>query len=209
MNLKQAVFIAVDVQNDFCPGGALAVPEGDRIVPLVNELATAFDICVATQDWHPVAHSSFASSHAGARPYDTALVGGRDTTLWPDHCIQGSNGAAFHPGLDQRPYRLIVRKGFRKSLDSYSAFFENDSMTSTGLDGYLKGIDAATVVIAGLALDYCVYYSALDATKLGYSVYILRDACRAVGSPAGSVEKTLADLSSRGVAVIDSVEMFR
>jgi nicotinamidase/pyrazinamidase len=209
MNLKKAVFIAVDVQNDFCPGGALAVPGGDTIIPLVNELANAFDICVATQDWHPVAHSSFASSHAGARPYDTALVGGRDTTLWPDHCIQGSNGAAFHPGLDQRPYRLIVRKGFRKSLDSYSAFFENDGMTSTGLDGYLKGIDAATVVIAGLALDYCVYYSALDATKLGYSVYILRDACRAVGSPAGSVEKTLADLSSRGVAVIDSVEMFR
>lgn len=209
MNLKKAVFIAVDVQNDFCPGGALAVPGGDTIIPLVNELASAFDICVATQDWHPAGHSSFASSHPGAKPYDTALIGGRDTTLWPDHCVRGSGGAGFHPGLDQRPYRLVVRKGFRTSLDSYSAFFENDGKTPTGLDGYLKDIDAATVVIAGLALDYCVYYSALDASRLGYSVFVVRDACRAVGSPPGSVEKALADLATRGVAVIDSVEMFR
>jgi nicotinamidase/pyrazinamidase len=209
MNLKKAVFIAVDVQNDFCPGGALAVPGGDTIIPLVNELASAFDICVATQDWHPAGHSSFASSHPGAKPYDTALIGGRDATLWPDHCVRGSGGAGFHPGLDQRPYRLVVRKGFRTSLDSYSAFFENDGKTPTGLDGYLKDIDAATVVIAGLALDYCVYYSALDASRLGYSVFVVRDACRAVGSPPGSVEKALADLAAPGVAVIDSVEMFR
>ena len=209
MNLKKAVFIAVDVQNDFCPGGALAVPGGDTIIPLVNELASAFDICVATQDWHPAGHSSFASSHPGAKPYDTALIGGRDTTLWPDHCVRGSGGAGFHPGLDQRPYRLVVRKGFRSSLDSYSAFFENDGKTPTGLDGYLKDIDAATVVIAGWALDYCFYYSALDASRLGYSVFVVRDACRAVGSPPGSVEKALADLATRGVAVIDSVEMFR
>jgi nicotinamidase/pyrazinamidase len=209
MNLDGAAFIAVDMQNDFCPGGALAVPAGDTIVPLVNRLAYAFDTCIATQDWHPAGHVSFASSFPGSKPYDATIVAGRSSTLWPDHCVQGTDGAGFHPGLDIRPYRLVVRKGFRKALDSYSAFFENDGTTPTGLDGYLKNIKVATVVVAGLALDYCVYCSALDASRLGYTVYLIRDATRAVGSPPGSVERALADLSSRGVAVIDSVEVFR
>jgi len=206
---NRAAFIAVDVQNDFCPGGALAVPEGDAVVPIVNRLAEGFALCVATQDWHPGGHCSFASSHPGARPYDAAVVAGRDATLWPDHCVQGSSGADFHPALRVEPYRLIVRKGFRPALDSYSAFFENDGSTPTGLDGYLRGLGVSTVVLAGLALDYCVYFSALDAARLGYSVFVVRDATRAVGAPAGSVERALADLASRGVAIVDSREVLR
>jgi nicotinamidase/pyrazinamidase len=204
---NKAAFIAVDVQNDFCPGGALAVPEGDAVVPIVNRLAERFDLCVATQDWHPAGHSSFASSHPGARPYDAAVVDGRDVTLWPDHCVQGTDGAGFHPGLRVEPYRLVLRKGFRKGLDSYSAFFENDGLTRTGLDGYLRGLGASIVVIAGLALDYCVYYTALDAARLGYSVVVVRDATRAVGAPAGSVERALADLAARGAALLEASEV--
>ncbi len=209
MNLQKAAFVAVDVQNDFCPGGALAVPGGDEVVPIVNSLARRFGVCVATQDWHPAGHVSFASSHPGARAFDAARIEDRDATLWPDHCVQCGTGADFHPGLDQAPYRLILRKGFRPGLDSYSAFFENDGSTPTGLDGYLRGLRLSTVVLAGLALDYCVYYSALDAARLGYAVSVVRDATRAVGSPGGSVDRALADLASRGVAIIDSVEVFR
>jgi len=205
----RTAFIAVDVQNDFCPGGSLAVPGGDAVVPVVNRLAEHFELCVATQDWHPAGHVSFASSHPGASPYGSALISGRDSTLWPDHCVQGTPGAEFHPGLNAAPYRLVMRKGFRSWLDSYSAFFENDGETPTGLDGYLRGLGSSSVVIAGLALDYCVFYSAMDAARLGYTVFVARDACRAVGSPAGSAERALADLASRGVAIIDSVEVFR
>ena len=203
----KAAFIAVDVQVDFCPGGALAVPGGDAVVPLVNRLAERFGLCVATQDWHPAGHSSFASTHPGTRPYDAAVVDGRDVTLWPDHCVQGTAGADFHPDFRVEPYRLILRKGFRITLDSYSAFFENDGQTRTGLDGYLRGLGASSVVLAGLALDYCVYYTALDAARLGYAVTVVRDATRAVGSPAGSVERALADLASRGVAFIEASEV--
>lgn len=209
MNLRKAAFVAVDVQNDFCPGGSLAVPGGDELVPLVNNLARLFDVCVATQDWHPAGHVSFASSHAGAKPFDAARIDGRDATLWPDHCVKCSSGADFHPGLERAPYRLILRKGFRMELDSYSAFFENDGSTPTGLDGYLRGLGMSTVVLAGLALDYCVYYSALDAARLGYAAYVVRDATRAVGTPEGSVDRALADLASRGVAIIESVEVLR
>ena len=196
LNLQKAAFVAVDVQNDFCPGGSLAVSGGDEVVPVVNILARLFDLCVATQDWHPAGHVSFSSAHPG--------VG-----LWPDHCIQCSAGADFHPGLDMAPYRLILRKGFRPGLDSYSAFFENDGSTPTGLDGFLRGLGMSTVVLAGLALDYCVYYSALDAARLGYKVFVVRDATRAVGSPDGSVDRALADLASRGVAMIESMEVLR
>jgi len=209
VDTQRTAFIAVDAQNDFCAGGALAVPDGDAVIPLLNRLAFGFKLCVATQDWHPRGHVSFASAHQGAKPFDATLVDGRDATLWPDHCVQGSAGADFHPGFDQRPYRLIVRKGFNSGLDSYSAFFENDGSTATGLDGYLRSLGFNTVAIAGLALDYCVYYSALDAARLGYSVIVFRDATRAVGSPACSVDRALADLRSRGVAIIDSVEVLR
>lgn len=209
IDTTKAAFIAVDIQNDFCPGGALAVPEGDAVIPLINRLAEGFKLCVATQDWHPRGHISFASTHPGARAYDPTVVAGRDATLWPDHCVQGTVGADFHPAFRVEPYRLVIRKGFRQNLDSYSAFFENDGTTPTGLDGYLRGLGASTVVIAGLALDYCVHYSALDAAKLGYRVYVVRDATRAVGSPPGSVERALADLAVRGVAIIESGEVFR
>ncbi|MBU0926113.1 MAG: bifunctional nicotinamidase/pyrazinamidase [Spirochaetes bacterium] len=209
IDTRTAAFIAVDVQNDFCSGGALAVPDGDAVVRIVNGLAESFELCVATQDWHPEGHASFASAHPGARPFDPTRADGREATLWPDHCVRGTRGADFHPGLSLEPYRLIVRKGFRPELDSYSAFYENDGSTPTGLDGYLRGLGASTVVLAGLALDYCVYFSALDAARLGYSVFLVRDGCRAVGSPAGSVGRALADLSSRGVAIIDSVEVLR
>lgn len=204
----KAAFIAVDIQNDFCPGGALAVPDGDAVVPIINKLAEGFALCVATQDWHPRGHLSFASAHPGAKAYDVAVVAGRDATLWPDHCVQGTAGADFKAELNLEPYRLILRKGFRPHLDSYSAFFENDGTTPTGLDGYLRALGASTVVIAGLALDYCVHYSALDAAKLGYRVYVVRDATRAVGSPSGSVERSLAELAVRGVAIIASGEVF-
>lgn len=210
-----AVFLAIDIQNDFCAGGALAVPDGDAVVPLVNRLASRFPVCVATQDWHPAGHSSFASTHPGKNPFDSAPVGGRDTTLWPDHCVAGTAGAGFHSGLDPRPYRLIVRKGTRTGLDSYSAFFENDGSTPTGLDGFLRGIGASTVYIAGLALDYCVYYSALDAARLGYHVWLVIDATRPVvpcgpgGQPAAPVAAALEDLRSRGVAIINSAEVVR
>jgi len=193
---SRTAFLAIDIQNDFCPGGALAVEGGDEIVPLVNELAATFGLCVATQDWHPAGHCSFASARPGGGP-------------WPDHCVQGTRGAELHPSLRQEPYRLILRKGFRPDLDSYSAFYENDRATPTGLDGYLRGLGASAVVVAGLALDYCVYYSALDAARLGYSVAVVSDATRAVGSPEGSVDAALADLRSRGVAIIDSLEVFR
>ncbi|OHD27520.1 MAG: nicotinamidase [Spirochaetes bacterium GWB1_59_5] len=209
IDTDKAAFIAVDVQNDFCPGGALAVPDGDAIIPIVNELAKGFEICVATQDWHPRGHLSFASAHPGAKAYDAAIVAGRDATLWSDHCVQATAGADFHPDFRVEPYRLIVRKGFRPALDSYSAFFENDGKTPTGLDGYLRGLGVSAVVIAGLALDYCVYYTALDAARLGYRVYVVRDATRAVGSPPGSMERALVDLAARGVAVIESGEVFR
>jgi len=202
-----SAFIAVDVQNDFCPGGALAVPDGDAVVPIINRLAGLFETCILTQDWHPSRHVSFASTHSGARPYDATLVNGRDATLWPDHCVQGSPGAGFHPGLDQGPYRLVLRKGFRPGLDSYSAFFENDGSTPTGLDGYLRGLGLNTVYVAGLALDYCVYYSALDAASLGYRVVVMRDATRAVGSPAGSAERAIAELSRHGVTMMESTEV--
>jgi nicotinamidase/pyrazinamidase len=201
LDTMTAAFLAIDVQNDFCPGGALAVGDGDAVVPLINRLAAAFKVCAATQDWHPAGHASFASSGAAGRSYDGVL--------WPDHCVQGTAGAEFHPGLRLEPYRLIVRKGFRPELDSYSAFFENDRTTPTGLDGYLRSIGSSAVVLAGLALDYCVYFSALDAARLGYRVFVVRDATRAVGLPEGSVERALSDLAARGVAVLDTVEVLR
>lgn len=207
LELGSTAFVAVDVQNDFCPGGALAVPEGDRVVPLVNAVAKAFPIAVLTQDWHPQGHVSFASSYPGKKPYDSADAGGRTQTLWPDHCVQGSAGAAFHPELDLKPYRLVLRKGFRRGLDSYSAFYENDGATPTGLSAFLHGLKVKTVVLAGLALDYCVYYSAVDAIVEGFSVAVIQDACRAVDLPAGNAAKVLAYMKQRGVRVIGSEEI--
>jgi nicotinamidase/pyrazinamidase len=208
MDYGRAALLAVDVQNDFCPGGALAVPDGDAVAPVVNRLAPLFPVRVATQDWHPAGHVSFASSHPGKAPYDPAGTGpdGRAGTLWPDHCLQDSHGAAFHPRLDERPFNLVVRKGFRKDLDSYSAFFENDGTTPTGLDGLLKGLGVHTVVIAGLAFDYCVFYSAMDAHRLGYKVFVVSDATRPVDAPSGNAARTEELMRQAGVQLVISSE---
>ena len=164
--LKHAVLLVIDVQKDFCPGGALAVNGGDRIIPLINKIMEKFERVVATQDWHPVEHTSFAVNHKGKKVLDTVAVHGITQVLWPEHCVQGTEGADFHPDLEKRYFNLILRKGMNPELDSYSAFFENDKTTSTGLEYYLKGLGLSHVYICGLATDYCVYYSAMDALKL-------------------------------------------
>jgi nicotinamidase/pyrazinamidase len=160
--------IVIDVQNDFCPGGALAVSGGDEIVPRVNAMIQRFEHVVLTQDWHPAGHSSFASQHPGKQSFETVAMPYGEQTLWPDHCVQGSAGAEFHPGLEWTKAELVVRKGFRKAIDSYSAFFENDHQTPTGLAGYLRERGIGEVTFAGLATDFCVAYSALDAARSGF-----------------------------------------
>jgi nicotinamidase/pyrazinamidase len=177
---NDTVLVVIDVQNDFCPGGALAVERGDEIVPHVNRLIRSVDHVVLTQDWHPSDHASFASQHQGRQPFEAIEAFYGSQTLWPDHCVQGSPGAEFHPRLDWRKAELILRKGFRRPIDSYSAFFENDRRTPTGLGGYLRERGIANVVLAGLATDYCVGFSALDARKLGFSVTVIENACRAI-----------------------------
>ncbi|MCA0907944.1 bifunctional nicotinamidase/pyrazinamidase [Ruegeria marisrubri] len=171
--------LVIDVQNDFCPGGALAVAEGDEIVAPINAMMDEFDAVILTQDWHPAGHSSFASSHDGKNPFDLVDMPYGPQVLWPDHCVQGTRGAGFHPDL-RTDGDLILRKGFRSAIDSYSAFFENDHQTPTGLKGYLdtRGIDRLTLV--GLATDYCVRYSAVDAARLGFDVTVRTGACRAI-----------------------------
>jgi nicotinamidase/pyrazinamidase len=209
MDYRRTAFLAVDVQNDFCPGGALAVADGDAVAPVVNRLAYLFPLCVATQDWHPAGHVSFASAHPGKAPFDAAGLGpdGRAGTLWPDHCIQDSHGAAFHPRLDERPFNFVIRKGFRIGLDSYSAFFENDGTTPTGLDGLLRGLGMDTVVLAGLAFDYCVFFSAMDAKRLGYKVFVVVDATRPVDTPPGNAVRTEAQMRESGIFLIQSSEL--
>lgn len=184
--------VVIDVQNDFCPGGALAVAGGDEIVPIVNGMIEEAEHVILTQDWHPAGHSSFASSHPGAQPFGTAEMAYGTQTLWPDHCIQGTEGAAFHPGLVWTKAELVLRKGFRTAIDSYSAFYENDHATPTGLGGYLKERGIAAVTLAGLATDFCVAFSALDARKHGLDVTVRMDACRAIdlgGSLAAMTER--------------------
>jgi nicotinamidase/pyrazinamidase len=185
------VLVAVDIQNDFCPGGALAVPRGDEVVAATNRLIERFGHVVLTQDWHPPGHSSFASSHPGAKPYDVVQMPYGRQTLWPDHCVQGSPGAAFRPDLAASKAELIVRKGYHRAIDSYSAFFENDRRTPTGLGGYLRERGFGRVFLAGLAFDFCVRWSAEDARRLGFEVVVLEDACRALdldGSSAATFE---------------------
>ena len=178
--MAQKALIVIDVQNDFCPGGALAVENGDEIVPLVNHLIASHDHVVLTQDWHPADHSSFASRHEGKAPFETIEVSYGPQTLWPDHCVQGTQGAEFHPDLDSTKAEMVIRKGFRPAIDSYSAFFENDHETPTGLSGYLKERGIAEVVLAGLATDFCVGFSALDAVTCGFRTSVVMQACRAI-----------------------------
>ena len=193
--------IVVDLQIDFCPGGALAVEGGDDIVPLVNDLVQSFQHVILTQDWHPAHHSSFASSHPGRAPFETIDMPYGPQTLWPDHCIQGSGGAAFHPNFNRTRAELIIRKGFRKSIDSYSAFFENDHATATGLAGYLRERGLSSLTLVGLATDFCVAYSALDAVKEGFKATVRLDACRGIDI-GGSMEAMLDRMRVAGVALI-------
>ncbi len=192
--------IVVDLQVDFCPGGALAVAGGDEIVGPVNALMAEHDAVVLTQDWHPADHSSFASNHSGAQPFGTATLPYGDQVLWPDHCVIGSDGAAFHPGLDLRRADLIVRKGFRREIDSYSAFFENDRRTPTGLAGYLRDRGLTDLRFVGLAHDFCVAWSALDAARLGFSPTVIEGATRAIDLN-GSREAAQAAMRAAGVTL--------
>jgi nicotinamidase/pyrazinamidase len=193
------VLIVVDVQNDFCPGGGLAVPEGDAVVPVVNALARRFRHVVLTQDWHTAGHASFASSYPGRQPFETTELAYGTQVLWPDHCVQNTGGAAFHRGLDVPHAALIVRKGFHPAIDSYSAFFENDRRTPTGLAGYLRERGFARVFLCGLATDFCVRYSAEDARRHGFAAVVIEDACRAIDL-AGSLAQAHASFAQAGIA---------
>ena len=204
------LLLVIDVQRDFCPGGRLAITDGDAVVPVINRLASHFEHIVLTQDWHPPRHTSFASMHSreGKQPYDTIKADYGPQTLWPDHCVQNTLGATFHPGLDEVFGRaeLILRKGFRREIDSYSAFFENDKHTATGLAGYLRERGFQRIFLAGLAYDFCVRFSAVDAVRAGFAAFVVEDACRPVNLP-GSVAETNQEFASKGVQRITSADI--
>jgi len=199
--MPNEALIVVDMQNDFCEGGALAVAGGNAIVPRVNQLIAQADHVVLTQDWHPPGHASFASSWDGAEPFSTRDFPYGPQTLWPAHCVQGTPGAAFHPGLEATKAEMIVRKGFHRGVDSYSSFRENDRMTRTGLDGYLKARGITRVVLCGLALDYCVAWSALDAKQAGFDVTVEVDATAAIDLD-GSRKKMLHEMRQAGIKLV-------
>lgn len=195
--------VVIDVQNDFIPGGRLAVPGGDEIVPLINQLGRSFRHVILAQDWHPAGHASFASSHPGKEPFDIIQLPYGEQKLWPDHCVQGSDGAALHPALDLPHARLIIRKGCNPDIDSYSAFMEADHQTPTGLTGYLKERGIDTVYLVGLALDFCVMFSALDARLAGFNTFVLLDACRGIDTD-GSMNTAIRRMQEAGVELIQS-----
>lgn len=196
-NNKKKALLIVDVQNDFCPGGALAVPDGDDVVPVINKLIDVFDIVIQTQDWHPDGHHSFASSHEGKKPYDTVEMDYGTQVLWPDHCVQGSEGAEFHPDLHTLKTQVIIRKGFRKSIDSYSTFYENDQKTATGLTGYLKERGITSLYAVGLATDFCVNWSVLDGIDEGFKMNVVTDAVRGIDLE-GSLDEAWEGMKSKG-----------
>ncbi len=196
------LLLVIDVQNDFCPGGALAVPGGDEIVPAVNALIDMFDHSVLTQDWHPAGHSSFASSHEGKAPFDVIELPYGNQVLWPDHCVQGTHGAAFHSDLRWDKAEMAIRKGFRPEIDSYSAFFENDGETPTGLAGFMAERGFERVYLCGLATDFCVAYSALDARACGFEAVLIETACRAIDLE-GSLAEMKTAMSEAGVLFLD------
>ncbi|HLH94731.1 MAG TPA: bifunctional nicotinamidase/pyrazinamidase [Xanthobacteraceae bacterium] len=195
------VFLVVDVQNDFCPGGRLAVPRGVEVVPLINGLSRHFAHIILTQDWHPADHLSFASQHPGRKPYESIVVDYGEQTLWPDHCVQGTAGAELHSGLQLPSAELVLRKGYNRGIDSYSAFYENDRATHTGLAGYLRERGFARVFLAGLALDYCVRFSAEDARREGFEVFVIEEACRGIDLN-GSVATARASFMANGVSCV-------
>ncbi len=198
---SDGALIVIDVQNDFCPGGALAVEGGDEIVPAINRISRDFPVRVFTQDWHPPGHGSFASSHPDNGPHDVIDMPYGKQVLWPDHCVQGTDGAAFHEDLHTEPADMILRKGFRPEIDSYSAFFENDQTTPTGLEGYLRSRSVTDLTLVGLATDFCVAWSALDAIKLGFKVTVLLSACRGIDLD-GSLEEAIITMKDAGVVLV-------
>ncbi len=200
------LLLVIDVQNDFCSGGALAVPDGEAVVPVINELAGRFGHVVLTQDWHPGGHLSFASSHAGRQPFETIELDYGTQVLWPDHCVHGTAGAAFHADLALPQAELILRKGFRPAIDSYSAFFENDQTTPTGLGGYLRERGLDRVFLCGLATDFCVQFSGLDARRLGFETVLIEDACRAIDLD-GSLAAARAKMAKAGVVTVTAAEV--
>jgi nicotinamidase/pyrazinamidase len=206
INPRTDVLVATDVQLDFCPGGALEVADGHDVVPAINFLSPYFTHLVASQDWHTPGHMSFASSHPGRRPFETIEVAYGPQTLWPDHCVQGTAGAEMHPELDLTAAGLIIRKGFDREIDSYSAFFENDKTTPTGLAGYLRERGIKRCFFAGLATDFCVAYSALDARSHGFESFVIIDACRAIDLN-GSLAASLKRMEESGVAIVESRDL--
>ncbi|MFH1143594.1 MAG: bifunctional nicotinamidase/pyrazinamidase [Candidatus Eisenbacteria bacterium] len=197
--------IVTDVQNDFCSGGALAVGGGESIIAPINALSPRFTQVILTQDWHPADHASFASAHSGKRPYEAIELRYGRQTLWPDHCVQGSRGAEFHPALRTGPARLIVRKGIHREIDSYSTFFENDRRTPTGLGGALGELGIRRVFLTGLATDFCVLYSALDARRLGFETIVIEEACRAIDLE-GSLERALGEMRAAGIVIASAAQ---
>jgi nicotinamidase/pyrazinamidase len=198
------LLLIIDVQNDFCPGGALAVADGDAVVPVINRLAERFAHIALTQDWHPSGHSSFATSHPGSAPFETISMPYGQQTLWPDHCVQGTQGAAFRPQLATQRAELVIRKGFRGEIDSYSAFYENDRRTPTGLAGYLRERGLQRIFLAGLATDFCVHYSAVDARRLGFEAVVVERGCRAIDL-AGSLDAAWSAMAAAGVQRVNDL----
>jgi nicotinamidase/pyrazinamidase len=201
--------LIVDVQNDFCPGGALGVPEGDAIVPIINVLTSSdfFDLVVATQDWHPPDHASFASQHAGKRPGDVIELNGAPQVLWPDHCVQSTPGAELRADLEMEKIARVFQKGEERLVDSYSGFYDNDHQTSTGLGEFLKSQNATDIYVCGLATDYCVKFSALDAQSLGFQTFLIEDASRGVNLSAGDVKSAIAKMREAGVQILETGDL--
>jgi nicotinamidase/pyrazinamidase len=199
--------VIIDVQNDLCPGGTLPVPDGDRVIPAINRIQPAFELVVATQDWHPSDHDSFAVNHPGHRPGDEIVLAGLPQILWPVHCVRDSPGAELHPHLDQSRIARIFRKGVDAAIDSYSGFFDNAHRRATGLDDYLKAHGVTAVYICGLATDYCVRFTAFDAVSLGYETHVIEDACRGVELRDGDIERAIRGMSRRGVLIEASTSM--
>ena len=205
-NILKALLV-IDIQNDFCPGGALAVKDGDKIVPVVNKIMGKFDIIVATQDWHLRTQVSFASNHKGKNAYEEINIDGIMQTLWPDHCVAGTHGADFHKDLITDRFNLILRKGTNLQIDSYSAFLENDKKTETGLHGYLKSLNVPEVYVCGLATDYCVYYTAMDSVNYGFHTFVILDACKGIDIPEGSISKSINNMKNNGIKIKNTDEL--
>jgi nicotinamidase/pyrazinamidase len=197
----------VDIQNDFLPGGALAVKEGDEVIPVINAMAPQFELVVATQDWHPRNHGSFAANYPGRQPGDMTTLAGQPQVLWPVHCVQGTKGAEISPLLDRTPIRAIFQKGIDPEIDSYSAIFDNGRRRSTGLSEFLAKQEVKKIFIVGLALDYCVKFTSLDAVGLGFDTWVIRDACRAVNLDPQDGERAIAEMKAAGVRIVESTEL--